>query len=36
MVRFAESEATEDEKALDAELHTEKYSTETWNLRQYA
>lgn len=34
MVRLADGETTEEERALAEKLHDEKYSTETWNLRQ--
>jgi len=34
MVKLADGEATDEEKALAEKLHDEKYSTETWNLRQ--
>jgi lipoate-protein ligase A len=36
MIRLADGETTEAEKALAEKLHNEKYSTETWNLRQQA
>ena len=34
MIRLAYREMTEEERALAGKLHNEKYSTETWNLRQ--
>jgi lipoate-protein ligase A len=34
MIRLADGETTDEERALAERLHNEKYSTKTWNLRQ--
>jgi lipoate-protein ligase A len=34
MIRLADRETTEEERAIAGKLHQEKYSTETWNLGQ--